>query len=98
MMKVRLIKKKYEIQIKIKYFTNFFPDVFDVNGHFCIIKDCPGWLVKIQEPLARQVKISLEAAVTPPGFLNFFYFVKKMSILNISFDIIEFYTYNFLNF
>ena len=28
----------------------FWREVIDINGHFRLNNDCPGWLVKIQEP------------------------------------------------
>ena len=56
---------------------NFLPHEIDDNGHFCLKNDCPGWLVKIQEQLGLQVKISWVAAVTTPGGLKFLLFCLK---------------------
>ena len=55
----------------------FFQEVFDDNEQMCLLNDCPGWLVKIQEPRRRHVKISWVAGLYPPGVSNFFCFVLK---------------------
>ena len=57
--------------------TNFLLHEIDDNGHFCLKNDCPGWLVKNQDPLRRHVKISWVAAVTPPPGLKFLLFCLK---------------------
>ena len=56
----------------------FSREVIDINGHFCLKNDCPGWLVKIQEPRARQVKFSWVAGLYPPGGLQISLFSWKL--------------------
>ena len=67
----------------------FLPHEMDINGHFCLKNDCLGWLVKIQDPFFRHVKISWVAGVDPPGVSKFSCFHGKYASFNISFDIIE---------
>ena len=58
----------------------FLREVFDDNEQMCLLNDCPGWLVKIQEPFILQVKISWVAAVDPPGGLQILLFSWKMVV------------------
>ena len=58
----------------------FFRRVSDDNEQMCLLNDCPGWLVKIQEPRALQVKFSWVAGLYPPGGLQILLFSWKLLV------------------
>ena len=87
---LRIVVKIAVLGVVVRIIFQFFlPYEIDDNGHFCLKNDCPGWLVKNQEPRNRDLKIYWVAGLSPRGYLNFLFFVQYGRLLNISFDYVE---------